>query len=68
MIGPTFKDYLGDGVYAKIVHSGILLTTENGLPGDPSNSIFLEPEVVAALLRYLERVKAEVLARKVGGV
>ena len=41
------KQYLGDSVYAERQDHGILLTTENGL--GPSNSIFLEPEVLSAL-------------------
>lgn len=46
------KRYLGDSVYAS--HDGyhIILTTENGLPDDPSNTICLEPEVLDALQNY----------------
>ena len=51
------KDYLGDSVYADIDEGGaVVLTTENDSSG-PSNTIILEPEVVAALQRWLERVK-----------
>ena len=35
----------------------ILLTTENG--GLPSNKIYLEPEVLQALMDYLEWLKAK---------
>jgi hypothetical protein len=44
------KGYLGDSVYAE--HDGlgtIILTTENGLPDDPSNTIYLSYEVWQAL-------------------
>jgi hypothetical protein len=53
------KDYLGDSVYAQ--HDGyhIILTTENGYPDDPRNQIALEPNVLAALTRYVERIKAQ---------
>ncbi len=51
----THKDYLGDSVYADFDGYGIVLTTENG--EGPSNTIFMEPEVIAALNRYLERIK-----------
>jgi hypothetical protein len=45
------KLYLGDSVYAAITDTGtVLLTTENG--GGPSNSIYLEPEVMRALIVY----------------
>jgi hypothetical protein len=46
------KVYLGDSVYAMKEDDGITLTTENGLPGDPSNTIFLEPEVLNALFEF----------------
>lgn len=47
------KDYLGDSVYAEMVCGMIRLTTENGLGA--SNTIYLEPSVFAALVRYVER-------------
>lgn len=47
----TNKQYLGDGVYAGVEDGMVRLTTENGL--EASNVIWLEPEVVVALLRYL---------------
>lgn len=52
---PTVKkQYLGDSVYVSKTVDGraIVLTTENGLPNDPSNEICLEAEVYDALLRY----------------
>lgn len=52
------KTYLGDSVYADVNQYGeIVLTTENGSPGDPSNEIYLEPEVYRALVHYAARVK-----------
>ena len=50
------KQYLGDSVYASFDSGMLELTTENGLPGDPSNSIFIEPEVFNALVRYAKAV------------
>jgi hypothetical protein len=49
------KYYLGDSVYAEFDGCVLTLTTENGL--GPSNTIILEPEVVSAMLRFLDRVK-----------
>ena len=46
------KVYLGDSVYADFNGFMIVLTTENGL--GPSNTIYLEPEVMLALIRYAE--------------
>lgn len=46
------KIYLGDSVYAMKEDDGITLTTENGEPGDPSNIIFLEPQVLEALFEF----------------
>jgi hypothetical protein len=47
--------YLGDGVYVDRFRDGLVLTTRNG-QGPPSNIIYLEPEVVAALQAYLARL------------
>ena len=48
-----YKTYLGDSVYAEFMDGGMIkLTTENGYPSDPSNEIFLEPEVFLALIGY----------------
>jgi hypothetical protein len=51
------KDYLGGGVYVELEPGMLKLTTENGC-SEATNTIYLEPEVLAALLRYVERVKA----------
>ena len=51
------KDYLGDGVYANVEGDTIVLTTENGFRN--YNTIFLEPEVLAALEKYIAKVKGE---------
>lgn len=51
------KQYLGDSVYAEFDGNGIILTTENGYPLDPSNKIYLEPEVFRALNEYVIGLK-----------
>lgn len=48
-----FKEYIGDSVYAAFDGPAIQLTTENGEPGDPSNFIYLEPEVIKSLLSFI---------------
>lgn len=50
------KEYLGDSVYCELDKGMIKLTTENGY--GPSNTIFLESEVMDALLGYYERAVA----------
>lgn len=45
------KTYIGDSVYADLERGMIKLTTENG--SGPSNEIYLEPEVVENLLKYI---------------
>jgi hypothetical protein len=47
-----FKEYLGDSVYASFDGYHVWLTTENGY--GPSNSIGLDPSVLASLDRYVE--------------
>jgi hypothetical protein len=51
------KQYLGDGVYAELDDYGRVLLTTEGDGYDRTNAICLEPEVIAALRRYLEDVK-----------
>lgn len=50
------KQYIGDSVYAKFDGGVLELTTENGLPTDPSNTIILEREVFESLVKYVERI------------
>lgn len=50
------KDYLGDSVYADFDGFAIILTTENGMGA--SNTIVMEPEVLAALNRFAQRMAA----------
>lgn len=58
--GAVLKDYLGDSVYADFDGFNVVLTTENG--DGPSNTIFLEPTVLAALDQYRKRLP-ELVAR-----
>jgi uncharacterized protein YabN with tetrapyrrole methylase and pyrophosphatase domain len=46
------KVYLGDSIYAEFDGYAVFLTTHNGLPGDPSNLIILEPEVFDKLRTF----------------
>jgi len=48
------KTYLGDGVYALYDGYQITLTTEDGI--NVTNTIFLDPHVVEALLLYISRL------------
>lgn len=47
------KGYLGDGVYGRMLPAGqgIVLTTENGIRA--TNTIYLEPAVLEALLEWI---------------
>lgn len=52
------SDYLGDAVYASRDQFGaVVLTTDHHDPAHAGNTIILEPSVIAALLRYIERTK-----------
>lgn len=55
----TQKVYLGDGVYAEFdgYCGGIILTAENGIFA--TNTIFLEPEVLANFEEYVQKLKSE---------
>ena len=48
------KDYLGDSVYVDTDGDGVILTTENGVPTDPSNKIFMDIGVIKAFIRYVK--------------
>jgi hypothetical protein len=51
----ALKSYLGDSVYADVTSWGdIILTTENGR--GPSSIIYLERQVMKALLAYVTRI------------
>lgn len=49
--------YLGDGVYAQVENGVLVLTTGTDLKQDPSNVIFMEPEVLAALEAYIQKLR-----------
>ena len=49
------KQYLGDGVYADYDGYMLILTTEDG--ENILNTIYLEPEVYVALVRYVEYLR-----------
>ena len=63
MTEPTgLKDYLGDGVYIDYDGYSIILTTEDGV--SVQNRIFMEPQVMQAFQRYIERILAILKERK----
>ena len=59
------KHYLGDSVYVQEEDGALLLTTENGMDADGNpiigNAIYLEPETLCELQRYLANRKIKPL-------
>lgn len=51
------KRYLGDSVYADCDGEHIILTTDNGC--GPSNTIYIDETVWAALKRYVANIQNE---------
>jgi hypothetical protein len=49
------KQYLGDAVYVEVEHGMLKLTTEDGIQA--TNTIYLEPEVFAALVQYYDEAR-----------
>jgi len=48
------RQYLGDSVYINTDgYGGLRITTENGMVGDPSNTIYLDSHLVDGLLTYV---------------
>lgn len=52
---PIF-DYIGDGVYVKFDGYGIELRTNDHL--NPTNKIYLEPEILENLINFNKRVRS----------
>lgn len=50
------QEYLGDSVYVEVEDGMVKLTTRNGLPSDPSNTIFMEQYVVDAFLAWYKKL------------
>jgi hypothetical protein len=53
-------EYLGDGLYAEFDGYHIRLFASHG---DRIHHVFLEPETLAAFLRYVEKLKGATLAK-----
>jgi len=49
------KAYIGDSIYIEFVDGDFIMTTENGVPEDPSNVIWLSVESIISLMRYLSK-------------
>lgn len=59
------KTYLGDGVYAESERGMIRLTTSNGY--SDTNEIFLEPEVYASLVKWVEaKTRGQAVDKPIG--
>jgi hypothetical protein len=54
MAPQTSKTYLGDGVYAEAEARGVVLVVSNG--AEATDTIVLEPAVLAAFLLWLKRL------------
>jgi hypothetical protein len=54
-------EYLGDGLYAEFDGWQIRLYAHNGIHA--THQVFLEPETLAAFLRYIEKLKGATLAK-----
>jgi len=51
-------EYLGDGVYAKVNDAGTLVLMANDHL-NPTDTIYLEPEVLFSLLKFVEHLRKE---------
>ncbi len=49
------KDYIGDGVYVEFDRYGRIILKANDFY-TPTDTIYLEPEVLSALLRFAKRM------------
>ena len=56
----TKSEYLGDAVYATLdqhIKGGIILTTDSHRESEANNIIYLEPLVIANLLKFLQETQ-----------
>lgn len=51
----TYKEYIGDGVYAQVDQYSLVLTTENGI--SETNRIHIDVGDIPALERYIAKFK-----------
>jgi hypothetical protein len=58
MAKKPFKECIGDGTYANYDGYSIILTTENGIT--TQNTIYLEPEAIASLQKYLTNLPEKI--------
>lgn len=58
---PAPREYLGDGLYAEFDGWQIRLFAHNGI--SHTNEVFLEPSVLAAFFRYVEKLKGGSVVR-----
>ena len=49
------SEYLGDSVYAGIERGMVLLTTSDHDPRMADNQVYLEPQVLVALIEYAKK-------------
>jgi hypothetical protein len=52
-----YQEYLGDGVYVKFDGYQIVLMANSHV--SPTDTIALDPHVIKALIRYVERLENE---------
>jgi hypothetical protein len=52
-----YEDYLGDGLYVDYDGFQICLAANDKVSGNPTDKVYLEPNVIAAFIRYLERMR-----------
>ena len=54
--GP-YEEYLGDGLYADFDGYQIWLAANDRVSGNPTDKVALEPGVIDAFFRYVEKLK-----------
>lgn len=64
----NLKDYIGDSVYVEFDGYNLIMTTQNGLPGDPSNEIILGIPEIEKLLRFVERFRIQANKQPKGSI
>ena len=58
----NYVDYIGDGVYVEYDGHSIILKANSHL--EPTDTIYLEPAVLSALIKYEQRLMRQIKAEE----
>lgn len=61
-MNPAPPEHLGDGAYITTTHDIFVLTANHHDPNQATDTVYLEPEVMVSLLRYIKLHNPQLLS------